>query len=322
MMPIKYINYTHRRDSMELRVDRIHKSFGEKGVLEGISFNANSGSAMGLLGRNGAGKTTTMRIILGVFPPNSGHILVDGKPIDRKNMSIGYLPEDRGLYPKQPIDKQLLYLSRLRGCKTRDAKESIARWLKRLGMEEYASKKLNTLSKGNQQKIQLVAALINEPELVILDEPFSGLDPVNATILKDVVKEVISEGRIVLFSSHQMNYVEEFCDSIAILHNGKIVLDGKISDIKRSYDRNIITIRSQDNDVIEDFCNNTLSDIVTGTGRMRDELLVTLRAPEEMNSLVSALTAQRIEFDSIGIHEPSLAEIFVQYTGDEEEKSA
>ncbi len=307
---------------MELKVDKLHKSFGEKSVLEGISFNAKSGSAMGLLGRNGAGKTTTMRIIMGVFPPNSGHILVDGKPIDRKKLSIGYLPEDRGLYPKQPVDKQLLYFSRLRGVNTRDAKDSIARWLKRLGMQEYASKKLITLSKGNQQKIQLAAALINEPELVILDEPFSGLDPVNAAILKDVVKEVISDGRIVLFSSHQMNYVEEFCDSIAILHNGMIVLDGKINDIKRGYDRSIITIRSQNNDAIEDFCKNNLSDIVTGTNMVRDELLVTLRAQGEMNSLISALTAQKVEFDSIGIHEPSLSEIFVQYTGDEEEKSA
>lgn len=307
---------------MELRVENLHKNFGEKSVLEGIGFSAKSGSAMGLLGRNGAGKTTTMRIIMGVFPPDSGHILVDGKPIDRKKLSIGYLPEEHGLYPKHPIDEQLLYFSRLRGVKTRDARKSIARWLERLGMQEYASKKLITLSKGNQQKIQLAAALINEPELVILDEPFSGLDPVNAAILKDVVKEVINEGRIVLFSSHQMSYVEEFCDSIAILHSGKIVLNGRISDIKRGYDRNILAIRSWKNEFIEDYCKTALSDIVTGTKIIRDELLVTLRAPGEMNTLISALTSQNFEFDSIGVHEPSLAEIFVQYTGSEEVKSA
>lgn len=303
---------------MELKADGIHKSFGTKSVLEGISFSAKSGSAMGLLGRNGAGKTTTMRIIMGVFPPNSGHILVDEKPINRKKLSIGYLPEEHGLYPKHPIDRQLLYLAQLRGMKTKEAKASISRWLNRLGMQEYASKNLITLSKGNQQKIQLAAALINDPELVILDEPFSGLDPVNAALLKDVVKELINEGRIVLFSSHQMNYVEEFCDSIAVLHEGKIVLSGGISDIKRGYDRSIISIRSRNNDPICDYIENTLSGIVTGTKTVKDELLVTLSAPGEMNSLISALTGQGFEFDSIGIHEPSLAEIFVEYTGDEE----
>jgi ABC-2 type transport system ATP-binding protein len=180
-------------------------------------------------------------------------------------------------------------------------------------MQEYAGKKLITLSKGNQQKIQLVAALIAQPELIILDEPFSGLDPVNASLLKDVVQELIREGKIVLFSSHQMNYVEEFCDSIAILHQGKIVLSGRIRDIKRSYDRSVISVRSVQNDAIVNFCAVRLGDIVDKTHRKKDELIISLRGPEQKNKLIEALAAQNFDLDSIGVYEPTLEDIFVQY---------
>ena len=302
---------------MELSVSEITKSFGENKVLEGVNFKAGSGSALGLLGRNGAGKTTTIRIIMGVFPPNSGHVTVDGMPIDKDKLSIGYLPEDRGLYPKHVISEQLTYLARLRGMKAKDTKASIAHWMKRLEMQEYANKKLLTLSKGNQQKIQLMASLIADPELIILDEPFSGLDPVNASMLKDVVQELIRDGKIVLFSSHQMNYVEEFCDSIAILHQGKIVLAGQIRDIKRSYDRSIITVRSMQNDAIENFCLVRLGDLVGQTRKKRDELIISLKGPDQKNKLIEALAARNFDLDSIGVYEPTLEDIFVQYTGDD-----
>lgn len=155
-------------------------------------------------------------------------------------MNIGYLPEERGLYPKVNILEQLIYLGRLRGLTARDAKENSMKWLRRLSMDEYANKKLDTLSKGNQQKIQLTAALVSDPDFVILDEPFSGLDPVNAMLLKDVVRELIDSGKIVLFSSHQMNYVEEFCDAIAILHHGEIVLSGSIRELRRAKGRQLL----------------------------------------------------------------------------------
>ena len=173
---------------MRLELKNITKSFGEKEVLKGISFSADSGRAFGLLGRNGAGKTTTIRILMDVFGADSGEIFIDGTPIRAREVSIGYLPEERGLYPKKKIIDQLVYFARLHGMKQQDAVKSVDYWLGRLGMEEHRGKRLDTLSKGNQQKIQLVTALAHNPQIVILDEPFSGLDPVNAMLLKDVVK--------------------------------------------------------------------------------------------------------------------------------------
>lgn len=302
---------------MTLEVRDIFKSFGEKKVLEGISLHADGGKAIGLLGRNGAGKTTAIRIIMDVFPPNSGEVLFDGKPIDRKHVSIGYLPEEHGLYPKVEIAEQLVYLGKLRGMKAKDAKDAIAKWMKRLEVEEYAKRKLETLSKGNQQKVQLVATLISDPDIVILDEPFSGLDPVNAALLKDVVKEIIKEGKIVLFSSHQMSYVEEFCDDIAILHGGKIVLSGAIHDIKRSYDRNVLVVRSLQKDAIMQYCLNDIKERIVTASMHRDYLKVTLKSADQKAAFMAVLYAQGFDIDSIGVYEPSLNDIFVQYTGEE-----
>ena len=229
---------------MKLELRNIWKSFGEKEVLKGISFTAESGKAFGLLGRNGAGKTTTIRILMDVFGANEGGVFLDGKPIDYKAVRLGYLPEERGLYPKKKIIDQLLYFALLHGMKRSEAVKSIDGWLDRLGMSEYRNKRLDTLSKGNQQKIQLVTALAHNPQVIILDEPFSGLDPVNAMLLKDIVKEEIAKGKIVLFSSHQMNYIEEFCDGIAILNGGSLVLEGDIYEIKRNYVRDKLIVRS------------------------------------------------------------------------------
>ena len=229
---------------MQLQLKDIHKSFGEKQVLKGITFSAESGKAFGLLGRNGAGKTTTIRILMDVFPADSGEVLLDGRPIDYTRTGLGYLPEERGLYPKKKIIDQLVYFAELKGCARKDAVKAIDYWLDRLEMTEYRNKRLDTLSKGNQQKIQLITAVAHDPEIVILDEPFSGLDPVNAILLKDVVREEISKGKIVLFSSHQMNYIEEFCDSIAILNKGQIVLQGDLHQIKHNYRRDKLVVRS------------------------------------------------------------------------------
>lgn len=312
---------------MMFEVRDLYKHFGAKSVLEGASFSAQSGAAMGLLGRNGAGKTTTIRIIMGVFPADSGQVLVDGAPIDRDTLSIGYLPEEHGLYPKVVISEQLIYLAQLRGVGKKQARESIRRWIARLGMEEYADKKLITLSKGNQQKIQLVAALLNEPEMIILDEPFSGLDPVNAALLKDVVKELIAEGRIVLFSSHQMSYVEEFCDSIAILHEGKIALAGSISEIKRSYDRSILVARTSEAEKLCAYSREALAGLikaaeVRGRADGRDsEVYIHMQNAEAKAAVMEKLPAGGIDIDSIAVYEPSLNDIFVYTAGDESEEA-
>ena len=193
---------------MKLEVRNLTKSFEDNQVLHGVSFEVESGSALGLLGRNGAGKTTTIRIIMDVFKADLGEVYLDGKPFNPKKHLIGYLPEERGLYPKKTVLEQIVYLTRLRGISKKEAVNNANKWLKRLEIDEYTNRKLETLSKGNQQKVQLASTLACEPEIVILDEPFSGLDPVNSKILQEVVTEVINEGRIVIFSSHQMSYVE------------------------------------------------------------------------------------------------------------------
>ena len=294
---------------MILELRNIEKSFGEKKVLTGVSFKAEGGKAFGLLGRNGAGKTTSIRILMDVFPANSGEVLLDGKPIDYNKIGIGYLPEERGLYPKKKIIDQLTYFAELKGMSAKAAVEAVDYWLERLGMMEYRNKRLDTLSKGNQQKIQLITALAHDPDIVILDEPFSGLDPVNAMLLKDVVKEQIAKGKIVLFSSHQMSYIEEFCDSIAILNAGKVALHGDLHDIKRDYPRDRLIVRTEYPDrIIADFGSACAV-------REHGELMIQLASAEDKKAMMKRLV-ENYDIDEVKVFEPSLNDIFVEYAGD------
>jgi len=294
---------------MILELRNIEKSFGEKKVLTGVSFKAEGGKAFGLLGRNGAGKTTSIRILMDVFPANSGEVLIDGQPIDYNKIGIGYLPEERGLYPKKIIIDQLTYFAELKGMSRKEAVKAIDYWLERLGMTEYRNKKLETLSKGNQQKIQLITALAHNPDIVILDEPFSGLDPVNAMLLKDVVKEQIANGKIVLFSSHQMSYIEEFCDSIAILNNGVVALQGDLHDIKRDYPRDRLVVKTETPDaIIADFGS-------TCTVMENGNLMIRLADPSEKKATMTRLV-ETYDIDEVKVYEPSLNDIFVEYAGD------
>lgn len=291
---------------MILELKNIKKSFGTNEVLKGISFTAESGKAFGLLGRNGAGKTTSIRILMNVFPANSGEVLIDGSPIDYKKIGFGYLPEERGLYPKKLIIEQLVYFGILKGMNKKDATKSVDYWLDRLGMMEYRNKKLETLSKGNQQKIQLITALAHDPEIVILDEPFSGLDPVNAMLLKDVVKEQISKNKIVLFSSHQMSYIEEFCDSIAIINSGKVALHGDLKEIKRAYKRDRLVVNAPNLDLIKNEFGDACSTDEDGA------LIIKLENPENKRETMKRIT-EKYDVDEIKVYEPSLNDIFVEY---------
>ena len=294
---------------MILELKNIEKSFGEKKVLTGVSFKAEGGKAFGLLGRNGAGKTTSIRILMDVFPANSGEVLIDGQPIDYNKIGIGYLPEERGLYPKKIIIDQLTYFAELKGMSRKEAVQSIDYWLGRLGMTEYRNKKLETLSKGNQQKIQLITALAHDPDIIILDEPFSGLDPVNAMLLKDVVKEQIAKGKIVLFSSHQMSYIEEFCDSIAILNNGVVALHGDLHDIKRDYPRDRLVVKTETPDaIIADFGSSC-------TVMENGDLMIRMCSPSEKKATMTRLV-ENYDIDEVKVYEPSLNDIFVEYAGD------
>jgi len=293
---------------MILELRNIDKSFGEKEVLKGVSFTAEGGKAFGLLGRNGAGKTTSIRILMNVFPANGGEVLIDGKPIDYDKIGIGYLPEERGLYPKKLIIDQLVYFAELKGMSAKDAVKAVDYWLDRLGMSEYRNKKLDTLSKGNQQKIQLVTALAHDPDIVILDEPFSGLDPVNAMLLKDVVKEQIAKGKIVLFSSHQMSYIEEFCDSIAIINAGKVAISGDLHEIKRTYPRDKIVVSTQVPEKIKADLGEICTEREDGT------LLIQLGNPGEKQAMMKRLV-ESYDVDEVKVFEPSLNDIFVEYAG-------
>lgn len=299
---------------MILSVNNVTKSFGEKQVLGGISFSAESGKAVGILGRNGAGKTTLIRIIMDVFGADSGNVTLDGNPINKRKIRIGYLPEERGLYPKRKIMEQLVYFASLQGIDKKTAISNADALFKRLNIEEYKNRRLDTLSKGNQQKVQLIATLITNPDLIILDEPFSGLDPVNASLLKDLVKDLISDGKLVLFSSHQMNYIEEFCNEILILNGGKIVLGGAIKDIKRSYARNIIEITTENTEEIAGFIEKSNLDFIKRVTTNENNITVTLTDENCKDKLMETLSPLGNSIDGFSVKEPTLNEIFVSYT--------
>lgn len=305
---------------MKLEVKGIRKSFGGKEVLHGIDLHVENGRALGLLGRNGAGKTTTIRILMDVFHADSGEILLDGRKFVPAKHRIGYLPEERGLYPKRKVIDQMVYLACLRGMGAREARESARKWLARLEVAEYETRKLETLSKGNQQKVQLAATLVSNPEIVILDEPFSGLDPVNSQILKEVVNELIAEDRLVIFSSHQMSYVEEFCDEIAIINQGEVVLDGRLKEIKKEYGSNRLVLAAENCSLEElaDRVKREWAELAVVADRKREFLILELIEGVDRRMLMAALAGSDVEVERFGSYEPSLNDIFVKKVGEEE----
>ena len=304
---------------MKLEVKGLHKSFGGTEVRHGISFSGESGRALGLLGRNGAGKTTTIRILMQVFAANEGTVTLDGVPFSTKKIGIGYLPEERGLYPKKTVTEQLMYLAQLRGMKKAEAAKAVKHWLERMGVEQYASRKLETLSKGNQQKVQLAATLVHNPPVIILDEPFSGLDPVNSQVLKDVIQEIIREGKIVIFSSHQMSYVEEFCEDIVIIHHGEVVLGGKLGEIRREKGKGRLEVSCMDKkpEELAALLKIKWPDKAAVEKITKDKVLVRLMESAASNDLVQFLLDEGLVLESCGSYEPSLNDIFVESAGDE-----
>ncbi|MBO4998042.1 MAG: ATP-binding cassette domain-containing protein [Lachnospira sp.] len=304
---------------MKLEVKNIKKSFGDKEILKDISFSVESGKALGLLGRNGAGKTTTIRILMDVFHANSGEILLDGAKFEPQKIQIGYLPEERGLYPKRVIIEQMVYLARLRGIDKKKAVANSKKWLDRLSVGQYEKKLLETLSKGNQQKVQLAATLVCDPDIVILDEPFSGLDPVNSQILKDVIKELIAEGKIVIFSSHQMSYVEEFCEDIVIINQGEIVLDGNLLEIQKECGKNQLVVSGENlsKEELSVLLNNQLADCIEVTGETKQDVIVKLLNGTSKNQLFKRLAnIDTLTVEHFEIYKPSLNDIFVERVGE------
>ncbi|MCL2701992.1 MAG: ATP-binding cassette domain-containing protein [Defluviitaleaceae bacterium] len=304
---------------MRIELEGINKSFGSNHVLKDLGFSAKSGKAFGLLGRNGSGKTTTIRIIMGIFPQDSGRVSINGGNYKDNRNTIGYLPEERGLYPKRVIIDQMVYFGELRGMKSGAAKKRAEMLLEKLEATEYLNRKLDTLSKGNQQKIQLAISLITDPDILILDEPFSGLDPVNAGLLKSLVQDMVTAGKLVIFCSHQMASVEELCDDICIIEKGRIVLSGELAKIKKTYPRNRILIAPESTDFADVQrrlqASPDIRDISTGIEIAKKGCVITLKNELDKLRLFTAVNGMNVSIDTFQVMEPTLEEIFIEKAG-------
>ena len=295
---------------MELKLIDIDKSYGKNHVLHGISFNVESGRPLAFLGRNGAGKSTTIKILMGVISKDGGKITLDGEDFSAKNFKIGYLPEERGMYQKVKILEQLVYFAKLKGYDPHAAKKSALELLDRVGLEEYANKKLEVLSKGNQQKVQIAQSLIGDPEIIIMDEPFSGLDPINSNLLRDLILERAGKDKLMFFSSHQMGYVDEICDDLAILNGGRVVVNGSIDGLKRKIAGNNVYIDLLNVDNVGVARDLNEKGFVTS---IKDEKIIVDLTDKNQAELLNAINEMGLKIDNYGIFKPTLSDIFVEY---------
>ena len=300
---------------MILEIKHINKSFSGKQVLHDITFTVTSEKAMGFLGRNGAGKTTTIRALMDVFEPDSGEFLLDGVKFDPSTSRVGYLPEERGLYGKEKILPQLIYFATLRGATKAQAKASAESLLERFGLSGVKNQKLETLSKGNQQKVQIAQALLNDPDIIILDEPFSGLDPVNSIVLEEVIKESIEKGKLVIFSSHQMGYVEAFCDEITLIDQGRFILTGSLKEIKTKMGnaRLKVTSAQEDPSALHKELSDQIADIAIEA--QEHALIIELLNQKTKKDFILDCIRKGIDLESYGPYEPSLQDIFIKMVG-------
>ena len=295
---------------MSLELKNVSKSFVGKKAVDNISFSLKEPGVYGLLGTNGAGKTTTIRMLLGIIKKDSGEITWKGKPVDRKSVNFGYLPEERGLYPKTKIFDQLMYFAELKGMQKEESIESINKWAKELKVEEYLQMPVEKLSKGNQQKIQFMIAIIHNPELVVLDEPFSGLDPVNTEILKNIIINLIREGKYVIMSAHQMATIEEFCSDILILNKGKTVLQGNLKKIKETYPANRVEINV--NQDIRNYIKEFDFEVET---EANNNYVIKISSEEKAHKLLNRLVSENVTIDKFEIKKPTLNDIFIEKVG-------
>ena len=265
----------------------------------------------GLLGTNGAGKTTTIRMLLGIIKKDTGEITWNGKPVERKHVNFGYLPEERGVYPKTKIHDQLMYFAELKGMKKQEAEEAISKWAKVLKVEEYIQMPAEKLSKGNQQKIQFMTSILHNPELVVLDEPFSGLDPVNSEILKNVIIDLVKQGKYIIMSSHQMASIEEFCSDILIFNKGKTVLQGNLKEIKEKYPANRLELST--NVSIDEFINNSNMTIEFSKN---NDYSININSEDDAHKLLQNLVKNNVEINKFEIKKPTLNDIFIEKVGE------
>ena len=296
---------------MGLKLENVSKKFVGKQAVDNISFEVDKPSVFGLLGTNGAGKTTTIRMLLGIIKKDTGEITWNGKKVERKSVNFGYLPEERGVYPKTKIYDQLMYFAKLKGMNQKDADAAIKKWAKVLKVEEYIPMPAEKLSKGNQQKIQFMTAIIHDPELIVLDEPFSGLDPVNSEILKNVIIDLVKEGKYIIMSSHQMASIEEFCTDILILNKGKTVLKGNLKEIKEKYKANRLELSTDKN--IDEYIKEFNMEIEFSKN---NEYSIKIDSEEKAHQLLEKLVKDHIEVDKFEIKKPTLNDIFIEKVGE------
>ena len=299
-----------KEEKMGLKLENVSKKFVGKQAVDNISFEVDKPSVFGLLGTNGAGKTTTIRMILGIIKKDTGEITWNGKKVERKSVNFGYLPEERGVYPKTKIYDQLMYFAKLKGMNLKDADEAIKKWAKVLKVEEYIQMTAEKLSKGNQQKIQFMTAIIHDPELIVLDEPFSGLDPVNTEILKNIIIDLVKEGKYIIMSSHQMSSIEEFCTDILILNKGKTVLKGNLKEIKEGYKANRLEISTDSN--IDEYIKDFNMDIEFSKN---NEYSIKIDSEENAHQLLKKLVDDNIVVNKFEIKKPTLNDIFIEKVG-------
>lgn len=290
-----------------LALENLKKHYATQKAVDDISFTIEQGSIFGLLGPNGAGKTTLLRMITGIFFPDSGHIQFDGRPFDpiEDIIKIGYMPEERGLYKKMKIGEQALYLAQLKGLSKQDAMEKIKFWFKKLEMETWWNKKVEDLSKGMSQKLQFVTTVLHEPKLIILDEPFSGLDPLNANLIKDEIYGLAKRGSTVIFSTHRMEQVEEICDHIVLVNLGKKILDGTVSDIKQQFKENKFSIK------LHELPQESSSNAFTVIDQKANELIVKIAQGYKSNDVLNYFLQNQYTVESFNEILPSLNEIFI-----------
>lgn len=298
-----------------LKIDHVTKYYGTLKAVDDLSFAVKPGEIFGLLGVNGAGKTTTFRMIMGLLDPTEGSITLDGKPIDYSvTDKIGFLTEERSLLTKMTVLEQVIYYGTLKGMTKEDIVNRLDELLKKFNISEYKNKKIKELSKGNQQKIQFITAIINNPKLLILDEPFSGLDPFNVELFKEEIIRMANEGSMIIFSSHRMEHVELFCKKIVIILKGKTVLEGYLSDIKTEYRKKNIRIKA-------DVTKNELEKIdgVDSVSELSDEFVVSIQDESKVSNVFD-IVKDKNNVTKFVVEEPSLNEIFVEKVGESFEK--